>query len=77
MDEQGVLSRTSSRRSTDNSIYSSYSSAASVASVGSTASSSGSGRRMIIPLYNLQAHNVMTNVVGGSRSAMFPPPSEH
>ncbi|KAG7441225.1 uncharacterized protein BT62DRAFT_1080234 [Guyanagaster necrorhizus] len=29
----------------------------------SSVSSTASGRRMIIPLYNLQAHNVMTNIV--------------
>ncbi|EIN05170.1 hypothetical protein PUNSTDRAFT_47009 [Punctularia strigosozonata HHB-11173 SS5] len=62
--EPGVinLSRTSTNRSDTTSIYSSYSSAASLNSV-ATASSTSSGRRMIIPLYNLQAHNVMTNVV--------------
>ncbi|KAK0445593.1 uncharacterized protein EV420DRAFT_1571749 [Desarmillaria tabescens] len=29
----------------------------------SSVSSTASGRRMIIPLYNLQAHNVMTNII--------------
>ncbi|SJL10884.1 uncharacterized protein ARMOST_14279 [Armillaria ostoyae] len=38
---------------------SNLSSTSSFASVSSTAS----GRRMIIPLYNLQAHNVMTNII--------------
>ncbi|EMD34936.1 hypothetical protein CERSUDRAFT_116458 [Gelatoporia subvermispora B] len=66
-----ALSRSSSRRS-DTSLYSAYStySGASAVSVGSTTStaSTASGstthtRRMIIPLYNLQAHNVMTNVL--------------
>ncbi|KIY69481.1 hypothetical protein CYLTODRAFT_420660 [Cylindrobasidium torrendii FP15055 ss-10] len=50
---EGVpLSRTSSNRSD-------YSSTASFSSF----SSSASGRRTIIPLYNLQAHNVLTNTV--------------
>ena len=53
------LTRTTSGRS-DVSTYSDY--APSVASVNS-ANSTTSTRRMIIPLYNLQAHNVMTNVV--------------
>lgn len=53
------LVRTTSNRS-EVSAYSGYStSQASISSVSSTSS----GRRMIIPLYNLQAHNVMTNVV--------------
>jgi hypothetical protein len=42
-------------------MYSGYSSVASFSSVSST--STTSSRRMIIPLYNLQAHNVMTNVI--------------
>ncbi|KAI8990394.1 hypothetical protein BD414DRAFT_514180 [Trametes punicea] len=54
------LTRTSSNRS-DVSMYSSYSST-SYSSVASTSTTS-SGRRMIIPLYNLQAHNVLTNVI--------------
>ncbi|RPD63377.1 hypothetical protein L227DRAFT_572533 [Lentinus tigrinus ALCF2SS1-6] len=54
------LTRTSSNRS-DVSMYSSYSSA-SFSSVASTSTTS-SGRRMIIPLYNLQAHSVLTNVI--------------
>ncbi|KAI0327337.1 hypothetical protein GY45DRAFT_1257205 [Cubamyces sp. BRFM 1775] len=54
------LTRTSSNRS-DVSMYSSYSST-SFSSVASTSTTS-SGRRMIIPLYNLQAHNVLTNVI--------------
>ncbi|TFY73228.1 hypothetical protein EWM64_g10784, partial [Hericium alpestre] len=58
--EENVLSRTPSNRS-DVSMYSGYSSTASISSV--TSSSTSSSRRMIIPLYNLQAHNVMTNVI--------------
>ncbi|KAI0041662.1 hypothetical protein FA95DRAFT_1565147 [Auriscalpium vulgare] len=42
-------------------MYSGYSSVTSFSSVAST--STTSSRRMIIPLYNLQAHNVMTNVI--------------
>ncbi|KAH9954316.1 hypothetical protein BGW80DRAFT_1402645 [Lactifluus volemus] len=42
-------------------MYSGYSSVASFSSVAS--SSTASSRRMIIPLYNLQAHNVMTNII--------------
>ncbi|KAJ3742798.1 hypothetical protein DFH05DRAFT_1400839 [Lentinula detonsa] len=57
------LARTSTAQSSrsEASSYSSsgYTSTASFSSVGSTAS----GRRMIIPLYNLQAHNVMTNTI--------------
>ena len=49
------LTRTASNRS-DSSGY------GSTASFSSTASTT-SGRRMIIPLYNLQAHNVMTNTI--------------
>ncbi|KAL6302541.1 hypothetical protein BKA93DRAFT_736415 [Sparassis latifolia] len=56
----GSLSRTSSNRS-DTSMYSTYSSSGSISTVAS--SSSSTGRRMIIPLYNLQAHNVMQNVI--------------
>lgn len=52
------LARVSSGRSD----YSGYGSTASFTSFTSTASSS-SGRRMIIPLYSLQAHNVLTNVI--------------
>ena len=55
-----TLSRTTSNRS-DVSMYSAYSSVTSFSSV--TSSSTTSSRRMIIPLYNLQAHNVMTNVI--------------
>ncbi|OBZ74681.1 hypothetical protein A0H81_05589 [Grifola frondosa] len=58
--EPARLTRTSSNRS-DVSMYSTYSTA-SMSTTGSTSSSS-SGRRMIIPLYNLQAHNVLTNVI--------------
>ncbi|KAI0772444.1 hypothetical protein BD413DRAFT_474523 [Trametes elegans] len=54
------LTRTSSNRS-DVSMYSSYSST-SFSSVASTSTTS-SGRRMIIPLYNLQAHSVLTSVI--------------
>ena len=54
-----TLIRTTSNRS-DVSMYSA-SSVTSFASVTST--STTSSRRMIIPLYNLQAHNVMTNVI--------------
>lgn len=56
-----ALTRTSSNRS-DVSMYSGYTSVTSFSSVASTSSTSSS-RRMIIPLYNLQAHNVMTNVI--------------
>ena len=58
--EDHNLSRTPSNRS-DVSMYSAYSSVTSFTSV--TSSSTTSSRRMIIPLYNLQAHNVMTNVI--------------
>ncbi|KAI0293670.1 hypothetical protein B0F90DRAFT_1761833 [Multifurca ochricompacta] len=58
--EDNILSRTTSNRS-DVSMYSGYSSVTSFSSVAST--STTSSRRMIIPLYNLQAHNVMTNVI--------------
>ncbi|EPQ55963.1 hypothetical protein GLOTRDRAFT_121311 [Gloeophyllum trabeum ATCC 11539] len=62
-DTPSTLTRTTSGRSDITSVYSSaYSSVASLSSMASTSSGS-SGRRMIIPLYNLQAHNVMTNVV--------------
>ena len=54
------LTRTSSNRS-DVSMYSSYSST-SISSMASTSTAS-SGRRMIIPLYNLQAHSVLTNTI--------------
>ncbi|KAJ3819196.1 hypothetical protein F5880DRAFT_1490098 [Lentinula raphanica] len=57
------LARTSTTASSRSEVstYSSsgYTSTASFSSVGSTTS----GRRMIIPLYNLQAHNVMTNTI--------------
>ncbi|OJA13930.1 hypothetical protein AZE42_01336 [Rhizopogon vesiculosus] len=58
------LRRTSSSQS-ETSTFSGYNSVTSIASFNSSNSSSttSSGRRMIIPLYNLQAHNVMTNVV--------------
>ncbi|KAF8660705.1 hypothetical protein AX16_001572, partial [Volvariella volvacea WC 439] len=56
-----ALERTPSITSTT-SGYGSTSSFSSVASTASSTSTS-SGRRAIIPLYNLQAHNVMTNVI--------------
>ncbi|GJE89026.1 hypothetical protein PsYK624_051160 [Phanerochaete sordida] len=56
----GSLQRRNSNRS-DVSAYSSVTSFSTVSS--STSTTSSSGRRMIIPLYNLQAHNVMTNVI--------------
>ncbi|KAF8890768.1 hypothetical protein BD779DRAFT_1516989 [Infundibulicybe gibba] len=59
-DENATLSRTSSNRSSTSSA--SYSGYGSTASFASTASAS-STRRTIIPLYNLQAHNVLTNVI--------------
>ncbi|KAF9221731.1 hypothetical protein BS17DRAFT_796921 [Gyrodon lividus] len=55
------LRRTSSNRS-ETSTYSGYTSATSISSFASTSTTS-SGRRPIIPLYNLQAHNVMTNTI--------------
>jgi len=59
LEGQPPLSCTTSNRS-DVSTYSGYApSVASVNSHGSTAST----KRMIIPLYNLQAHNIMTNAV--------------
>ncbi|KDQ55972.1 hypothetical protein JAAARDRAFT_36763 [Jaapia argillacea MUCL 33604] len=62
-DAESTLTRTISNRSDTGSLYSTgYSSQASLSSFAST-SSGTSGRRMIVPLYNLQAHNVMTNVV--------------
>ncbi|KAG6329188.1 hypothetical protein ID866_9901 [Astraeus odoratus] len=50
------------RTSCDRSDYSGYTSAASISSFASTSTTS-SGRRTIIPLYNLQAHHVMTNII--------------
>ncbi|KIO05820.1 hypothetical protein M404DRAFT_504898 [Pisolithus tinctorius Marx 270] len=50
------------RTSSDRSDYSGYTSATSVSSFASTSTTS-SGRRTIIPLYNLQAHHVMTNTI--------------
>lgn len=55
------LQRTPSGRS-ESSAFSAYTSATSISSFTSSSTTS-SGRRMIIPLYNLQAHNVMTNVI--------------
>ncbi|KAJ7630109.1 hypothetical protein DFH06DRAFT_706643 [Mycena polygramma] len=49
------LARTASNRSTASSTYSSVST--------TSTSSTASSRRMIVPLYNLQAHNVMTNII--------------
>ncbi|KAF8192815.1 hypothetical protein K438DRAFT_2017967 [Mycena galopus ATCC 62051] len=49
------LTRTASNRSTASSTYSSNST--------TSTSSTASSRRMIVPLYNLQAHNVMTNII--------------
>ncbi|KAK7055535.1 hypothetical protein R3P38DRAFT_1359721 [Favolaschia claudopus] len=49
------LARTESNRSTASSTYSSTST--------TSTSSTTSSRRMIVPLYNLQAHNVMTNII--------------
>ncbi|KAI0032130.1 hypothetical protein K488DRAFT_86164 [Vararia minispora EC-137] len=57
-EDPNALTRTTSNRS-DTSMYSGYSSVSSFSSVASSSSS----RRMIIPLYNLQAHNVMTNTI--------------
>ncbi|KAI5119703.1 hypothetical protein M0805_003587 [Coniferiporia weirii] len=68
-DEEIPLARspsTRSNRSDPSSFYASPStiSSASMSSVVSSASTSSSGgRRMIVPLYNLSAHNVMTNTV--------------
>ncbi|KAH8092204.1 hypothetical protein BXZ70DRAFT_898338 [Cristinia sonorae] len=66
-DESGVsLSRTTSNRSevsrSDVSVVSGNTSVTSFSTVASS-SSTTSTRRMIIPLYNLQAHNVLTNVI--------------
>ncbi|KAG2130352.1 hypothetical protein DEU56DRAFT_467286 [Suillus clintonianus] len=55
------LRRTPSGQS-EASTTSGYTSATSISSFNSSSTTS-SGRRMIIPLYNLQAHNVMTNVI--------------
>ncbi|KIK98456.1 hypothetical protein PAXRUDRAFT_685114 [Paxillus rubicundulus Ve08.2h10] len=55
------LQRTASNRS-DASMQSGYTSVASVSSIASSSTTS-SGRRPIIPLYNLQAHNVMANTI--------------
>ncbi|KAJ7800824.1 hypothetical protein B0H14DRAFT_3490255 [Mycena olivaceomarginata] len=54
-DSGAPLTRTESNRSTASSTYSSTSTA--------STSSNASSRRMIVPLYNLQAHNVMTNII--------------
>ncbi|PPQ63447.1 hypothetical protein CVT24_004979 [Panaeolus cyanescens] len=54
---EGLTNATSSTAS-----FASFASAASNTSTNS-AHSSSSGRRTIIPLYNLQAHNVLTNVI--------------
>ncbi|KAF8636105.1 hypothetical protein AX17_003810 [Amanita inopinata Kibby_2008] len=59
------LTRTTSGRSETS--YSTASTASfassSSTSTASTSTSTSSGRRAIVPLYNLQAHNVMTNVI--------------
>ncbi|GJJ14029.1 hypothetical protein Clacol_008286 [Clathrus columnatus] len=62
--DNGRLSRTMSIRSnrSDTSTFYSSSNTSSVTSF-SSGTSTGSGRRMIIPLYNLHAHNVMTNTI--------------
>ncbi|KAK7447077.1 hypothetical protein VKT23_014291 [Stygiomarasmius scandens] len=65
------LSRTTSAQSEASSYstsgYNSTASSSGYASASTTSFSSvnsvSSGRRMIIPLYNLQAHNVMTNTI--------------
>ncbi|KAF8530751.1 hypothetical protein JB92DRAFT_3105958 [Gautieria morchelliformis] len=58
-----ALRRTSSTRSDSSAFYASSAGASgSVTSFASTASAA-SGRRMIIPLYNLSAHNVRPNTV--------------
>ncbi|KAF9497406.1 hypothetical protein BDN71DRAFT_1444891 [Pleurotus eryngii] len=65
-DSANELTRTSTNRSdVSTSVYSGYSSVSSFSSVASTSTNASSqpGRRMIIPLYNLQAHNVMTNTI--------------
>ncbi|EJD43575.1 hypothetical protein AURDEDRAFT_114639 [Auricularia subglabra TFB-10046 SS5] len=62
--EQGdtALRRSTSMQSSQSDSTSLYSSASSVGSV-SSFGSSASSRRIIVPLYNLSAHNVMTNAV--------------
>lgn len=61
VDEDNELTRTTSNRS-DVSAYSDA--AASTSSFASTSSTStSSSRRMIVPLYTLQAHNVLTNII--------------
>ncbi|PFH50207.1 hypothetical protein AMATHDRAFT_4208 [Amanita thiersii Skay4041] len=61
------LTRSSSTRSeasySTHASTASFASTASTASTSSTATSASSGRRAIVPLYNLQAHNVLTNVI--------------
>ncbi|EJD04880.1 uncharacterized protein FOMMEDRAFT_18603 [Fomitiporia mediterranea MF3/22] len=62
-----TLSRAESLHSSSSNLTSFYASSSSVSmsSIASSASttSAGGGRRMIVPLYNLSAHNVMTNTV--------------
>ncbi|KZV91878.1 hypothetical protein EXIGLDRAFT_718899 [Exidia glandulosa HHB12029] len=60
--QEGGLRRTPSIGSSRSDTTSLYSSASSVGSM-SSLSSSGSSRRIVVPLYNLSAHNVMTNAV--------------
>ncbi|KAF7420913.1 hypothetical protein PC9H_011431 [Pleurotus ostreatus] len=64
-DSANELTRTSTNRSdVSTSVYSGYSSVSSFSSVASTSTNASQpGRRTIIPLYNLQAHNVMTNTI--------------
>ncbi|KAG1812398.1 uncharacterized protein BJ212DRAFT_1483037 [Suillus subaureus] len=50
------------RTDSGQSVFSAYTSASSVSSFALT-STTNSGCHMIIPLYNLQAHNIMTNVI--------------
>ncbi|KAJ7092471.1 hypothetical protein B0H15DRAFT_834050 [Mycena belliarum] len=53
-----ALHRSPSNRSIASSVHSTYSSTSTASGASSTSS-----RRMIVPLYNLQAHNVMTNTI--------------
>jgi len=61
-DQGHGLHRSASNRSNRSDFYASNSTA-SMTSLASSASTTSSGRRMIIPLYNLHAHNVMTNTI--------------
>ena len=68
-EDNNPLSRVSSARSNRSDVSTFYSSSISVTSSSSLASAGSSqsggigGRRMIVPLYNLSAHNVLTNTV--------------